>query len=178
MRCQEHASRSSATAEYSASGRRHHKRERAFGFRTKSPFTSGDGPSRNFVATQCFSNRPFGVKRFQTIRPVVCRYHSRARALIRNRHSTPNSSAIHKLPADYPIFRQADIERFSVCTEPVAFDPNAKRAMSASLSAVWGQALSDYPPLRCRCRSRAPASLRNWALRPFHHGVRGGGGTI
>src|SRR5260370_4619814 len=28
-------------------------------------------------------------------------------------------------------------------------------------SAVWGQALSDYPPLRCRCRSRARASLRN-----------------
>jgi len=28
-------------------------------------------------------------------------------------------------------------------------------------SAVWGQALSDYPPLQCRCRSRARASLRN-----------------
>jgi len=27
--------------------------------------------------------------------------------------------------------------------------------------AVWGQALSDYPPLQCRCRSRARASLRN-----------------
>jgi hypothetical protein len=29
------------------------------------------------------------------------------------------------------------------------------------MSAVWGQALSDYPPLQCRCRSRARASLRN-----------------
>src|SRR6266702_7032016 len=28
-------------------------------------------------------------------------------------------------------------------------------------SAVWGQALSDHPPLRCRCHSRARASLRN-----------------
>src|SRR5258707_1678982 len=27
--------------------------------------------------------------------------------------------------------------------------------------AVRGQALSDYPPLQCRCRSRARASLRN-----------------
>src|SRR5258708_34587196 len=26
---------------------------------------------------------------------------------------------------------------------------------------VWGQALSDYPPPQCRCRSRARASLRN-----------------
>src|SRR5260370_1419399 len=26
---------------------------------------------------------------------------------------------------------------------------------------VWGQALSDYPPRQCRCRSRARASLRN-----------------
>src|SRR5665647_2680937 len=33
--------------------------------------------------------------------------------------------------------------------------------MSASLIGVWGQALSDYPPLQCRCRSRARASLRN-----------------
>src|SRR5665647_3153046 len=33
--------------------------------------------------------------------------------------------------------------------------------MSASLIAVWGQALSDYLPLQCRCRSRARASLRN-----------------
>jgi hypothetical protein len=28
-------------------------------------------------------------------------------------------------------------------------------------SAGWGQALSDYPLLQCRCRSRARASLRN-----------------
>src|SRR6476620_1398977 len=28
-------------------------------------------------------------------------------------------------------------------------------------SAVWGQALSDYPRPQCRCRSRARASLRN-----------------
>jgi hypothetical protein len=35
------------------------------------------------------------------------------------------------------------------------------------LSAGLGQALSDYPPLSCRCRSRARASLRNrvvWCL--------------
>src|SRR2546427_7883754 len=28
-------------------------------------------------------------------------------------------------------------------------------------SAIQGQALSDYPPPQCRCRSRARASLRN-----------------
>src|SRR5450759_840982 len=33
--------------------------------------------------------------------------------------------------------------------------------MSLLYSAVWGPALSDYPPLQCRCRSRARASLRN-----------------
>ena len=33
--------------------------------------------------------------------------------------------------------------------------------MSASLIGHWGQAPSDYPPLQCRCRSRARASLRN-----------------
>ena len=32
--------------------------------------------------------------------------------------------------------------------------------MSASLIGRWGQALSGYPPLQCRCRSRARASLR------------------
>src|ERR1700745_191403 len=31
--------------------------------------------------------------------------------------------------------------------------------MSASLIGHLGQALSDYPPLQCRCRSRARASL-------------------
>src|SRR6516164_6348710 len=37
---------------------------------------------------------------------------------------------------------------------------------------------SDYPPLQCRCRSRARASLRNRHQGPFHHGIRGRGGTI
>ena len=35
-----------------------------------------------------------------------------------------------------------------------------------------------YPPLQCRCLSRARASLRNLAPRPFHHGILGRGGTI
>src|ERR1017187_4949563 len=38
--------------------------------------------------------------------------------------------------------------------------------MSASLIGRWGQALSDYPPLQCRCRPRARASLRNRHLGP------------
>ena len=33
-------------------------------------------------------------------------------------------------------------------------------------------------PLRCRCRSRARASLRNRHIGPFHHGIRRRGGTI
>jgi len=53
-----------------------------------------------------------------------------------------------------------------------------RRAMSASLIGHSGQALSDYPPLQCRCRSRARASLRNRHQGPFHHGIRGRGGTI
>ena len=32
----------------------------------------------------------------------------------------------------------------------------------------WGQALSDYPLLRCRCRARARASLRKSAPRPLY----------
>ena len=35
------------------------------------------------------SNRPFEVKRFQTIRRLRCRCHSRARASLRNRHQGP-----------------------------------------------------------------------------------------
>src|SRR5664280_3153686 len=38
--------------------------------------------------------------------------------------------------------------------------------------------LSDYPPLQCRCRSRARASLRNRHQGPFHYGIRERGGTI
>jgi hypothetical protein len=37
-----------------------------------------------------FSNRPFEVKRFQTIRRLRCRCHSRARASLRNRHQGPS----------------------------------------------------------------------------------------
>ena len=35
-------------------------------------------------ADVCFSNRPFRVKRFQTIHPLQCRCRSRARASLRN----------------------------------------------------------------------------------------------
>jgi hypothetical protein len=38
-----------------------------------------------------FSNRPVLVKRFQTYPPLRCRYHSRARASLRNRHRGPSS---------------------------------------------------------------------------------------
>ena len=37
-----------------------------------------------------FSNRPFGVKRFQTIHPYGMGGHSRARASLRNRHIGPS----------------------------------------------------------------------------------------
>src|SRR5215469_6366779 len=55
---------------------------------------------------------------------------------------------------------------------------SSRPSMSASLIGRQGQALSDYPPLQCRCRSRARASLRNRHQGPFHHGIRGRGGTI
>ena len=41
-------------------------------------------------------------------------------------------------------------------------------------SAGWGQALSDYPLLQCRCRSRARASLRNRLLGPSIMGFENG----
>jgi hypothetical protein len=37
------------------------------------------------------SNRPFGIKHFQTIHRCGCRYHSQARASLRNRHQGPSS---------------------------------------------------------------------------------------
>src|SRR5262245_39770040 len=37
-----------------------------------------------------FSNRPFEVKRFQTIHPRQCRCRPRARASLRNRHQGPS----------------------------------------------------------------------------------------
>ena len=42
------------------------------------------------------------------------------------------------------------------------------------LSACLGQALSDYPLLQCRCRSRARASLRNRLLGPSIMGFENG----
>jgi hypothetical protein len=37
-----------------------------------------------------FSNRPFGVKRFQAVHDWRCRCHSRARASLRNRRQGPS----------------------------------------------------------------------------------------
>src|SRR5215467_9695951 len=51
-------------------------------------------------------------------------------------------------------------------------------AMSASLIGRLGQALSGYPPLQCRCRSRARASLRTRHQGPSIMGIRRRGGTI
>src|SRR5262249_56932446 len=47
------------------------------------------------------------------------------------------------------------------------------RLMSASLIGRLGQALSGYPSLQCRCRSRARASLRT-----RHQGPSLGGGSF
>jgi len=52
----------------------------------------------------------------------------------------------------------ADVAVGSISTDPAGF---VRWIMSASLIGRLGQALSDYPPLQCRCRSRARASLRN-----------------
>jgi len=45
------------------------------------------------------------------------------------------------------------------------------RSMSASLIGRLGQALSGYPPVQCRCRSRARASLRTRHQGPSIMGV-------
>ena len=50
--------------------------------------------------------------------------------------------------------------------------------LSASLIGRLGQALSGYPPLQCRCRSRARASLRTRHQVPSIMGIRRRGGTI
>src|SRR5262249_43836808 len=54
----------------------------------------------------------------------------------------------------------------------------AFRYLSASLIGRLGQALSGYPPLQCRCRSRARASLRTRHQGPSIMGIRRRGGTI
>ena len=57
--------------------------------RTRSTARTAD----NTVTPLChvrFSNRPFGVKRFQTIHHWQCRCRSRARASLRNRHQGPS----------------------------------------------------------------------------------------
>src|SRR6266404_5990166 len=51
-------------------------------------------------------------------------------------------------------------------------------ALVASLIGRLGQALSGYPPLQCRCRSRARASLRTRHQGPSIMGIRRRGGTI
>src|SRR6516164_4616196 len=45
--------------------------------------------TRSF-ADVCFSNRPFGLKRFQTIHLLRCRCRSRAHASLRNQHQGPS----------------------------------------------------------------------------------------
>src|SRR2546428_13075339 len=72
----------------------------------------------------------------------------------------------------------------SSCARPSLFSASGTdlSALSAAICAqlasekidasIQGQALSDYPPLQCRCRSRARASLRNRHQGPFHHGIR------
>ena len=50
------------------------------------------------------------------------------------------------------------------CTRLMAHRVNSRQRSSTSVASLigrQGQALSDYPPLQCRCRSRARASLRN-----------------
>src|SRR5262249_45231486 len=56
--------------------------------------------------------------------------------------------------------------------------PDGSAALSASLIGRLGQALSGYPPVRCRCRSQARASLRTRHQGPSIMGFRGSGGTI
>jgi hypothetical protein len=60
-------------------------------------------------------------------------------------------------------------------------NPRTISLAKRSRSIHWGQALSDYPPLQCRCRSRARASLRNrrqvlpsWDSRTRRNNLLGG----
>jgi hypothetical protein len=52
------------------------------------PEPSTHGTKRRLLDV-CFSNRPFEVKRLQTIHHLQCRCRSRARASLRNRHQGP-----------------------------------------------------------------------------------------
>jgi len=78
---------SSAAAQYEAPGPAERCKHRWMNLR----FDVEMGQSLKIVADGKslhvrFSNRPFEVKRFQTIRRLRCRCHSRARASLRNRH--------------------------------------------------------------------------------------------
>src|SRR3974390_1322894 len=57
-------------------------------------------------------------------------------------------------------------------TELSAVDPDAVHDYGFSNRPVWVKRFSDCPPLQCRCRSRARASLRNRHQGPSIMGVR------
>jgi hypothetical protein len=55
----------------------------------------------------------------------------------------------------------AILAAFAITNADAGLIGTATLLTSASLIGRLGQALSGYPPLQCRCRSRARASLRN-----------------
>src|SRR6516165_9789958 len=60
---------------------------------------------------------------------------------------------------------------FRLSTTPVSMSAHGLSLLFGLLSsAIWGQALSGYPPLRCRCRLTGSRFSSDSALRPFHHG--------
>ena len=78
---------------------------------------SESGPTRTFRDVR-FSNRPFGVKRFRTIRDyprLQCRCRSRARASLRNRPQSPcmglllsRSSAVQRMSSFVSFFVRSE----------------------------------------------------------------------
>jgi hypothetical protein len=132
------------------------------------PLATDIVPQRNV----CFSNRPFEVKRFQTIHhPLQYRCHSRARASLRNRHQGPSimgfedeveqslgrpcrqsdgrSKRTYELtssivPRGTSFHRWVDLE-----FPPIAFDPSCLSCRCgfpgpAELSAVYPDAMHDH----------------------------------
>src|SRR5256885_12631350 len=130
-----------------------------------------------------FSNRPFRVKRFQTIHHysvdvahgLVLLYGIGTKAL----PSWDSKTRWNNLSGGLAVRRTVGPSRHANSPHPSSREGHHSTARwSFSNRPFRVKRFSDYPPLQCRCRSRARASLRNRHQGPFHHGIRGRGGTI
>src|ERR1017187_10462064 len=125
-------------------------------------------------APRPFSNRPFGVKRFQTINhylsdhpPLQCRCRSRARASLRNRHQGPSSMGFEdevEQSLGRPC-RQTDGRSKRTCelTSPIV--PRGT-SFHRSVELEFSPITSDPSRFSCCCRGLFPGPVELGAINP------------